>query len=220
MRVPSRVTPLVFAKGMAGLGDRWKHLEPDEIMSVALLIQDQSSDRYIGKKEFTRVFWIFREDITYTGIQEQPAYSIEQLYLELVRKRRDIALSRFYAEWQGASKDFIPAHQFHHHLYNQCEDMQNGTISVRGACGSRYGRWMATRSFNWSICVTRQKVDNQMLGVVAYMQTSHCVPGKPWGSHGFLNGRLGRVSTLSADQSRLLHHSRSLVILCEVLYQI
>ena len=50
-RVPSRVTPLAFAKGIAGLGDRWKHLQPDEIMSVALLIQGQSSDGCIGEPE-------------------------------------------------------------------------------------------------------------------------------------------------------------------------
>ena len=97
MRVPTRVTPLAFAKGMADLGDRWKHLEPDEILSVALLIQDQSRDRYIGKKEFTAFFGHVEKVLRTQEYKNNPAYSIEQLYLELVRKRRDIALSRFYA---------------------------------------------------------------------------------------------------------------------------
>ncbi len=102
-RVPSRVTPLEFAKGMADLGDRWKHLQPDEIMSVALLIQDQSSDGCIGKKEFTLFFGYLEEILRTQDYKNSPTHAIEQLYLELMKKKRDGALSCFYAEWLGAN---------------------------------------------------------------------------------------------------------------------
>ena len=81
-RVPTRVTPLAFAKGMADLGDRWKHLQPDEIMSVALLIQDQSSDGCIGRREFTEFFG-YLEEILRT--QEETPRSSKTLTLERQR---------------------------------------------------------------------------------------------------------------------------------------
>jgi hypothetical protein len=106
-RIPSRVSPLSLAKGMAELGERWKLMEADDIMSVALVIQSASQDGLIGKEEFLE----FAERIgTLSRTMEyknNPSDALEKLYSDMVEKKRESAAAEFFAEW--LSEDTSPA---------------------------------------------------------------------------------------------------------------
>ena len=102
-RIPSRVTPLSFSKGMAELGDRWKHMEPDDILSVAILIQGSSKDGLIGKEEFID-FANLVEEVTKTKeYKNDPSLALERLYVDLLAKKKQSAYNEFFAEWLSES---------------------------------------------------------------------------------------------------------------------
>lgn len=102
-RIPSRVSPISFSKGMTELGERWKHMEPDDIMSVAILIQGASKDGLIGKDEFVEFANLVDTVAKTQEYKNDPSSALEKLYVNLLAKKRQIAYNEFFAEWLSES---------------------------------------------------------------------------------------------------------------------